>query len=90
MSFRLIGTDRTLERGPVNVYLAADGMAYVGSIDAPLDTKGNPMGLRQAPSGIEAAAARHCKKHRFHSMFAGHPELCSKDFRPVKRTRAAQ
>lgn len=88
MTLRLIGTDRTLERGAVNVYLASDGMAYVGPVEAPLDTRGVPMGLRQAPCGIEAAAARHCKAHRFHSMLKAHPELCSKDFRPVRSRKA--
>lgn len=78
---RLVGTDRTLERGPVNVYLGADGMAYVTAIGAPLDVSGVPMGLRAAPCGIEAAAASHCKDHRFHGRL-GQGSL---DFKPIKR-----
>jgi hypothetical protein len=89
-SFRLIGTDRTMERGPVNVYLGADGMAYVAAVDAGRDTRGNPMGLRMAPSGTEAAAALHCKKHRLHSLFAGKDYRGSPDFKPVRRQRKAR
>jgi hypothetical protein len=84
---RLVGTDRTLERGPVKVFLCPSGVAYVTSIDAPLGIDGCYMGLRPAPIGIEIAVAARHKKHRLHHLFGGKPEEGSKDFRPIKNTQ---
>lgn len=82
---RFVGTDRTLERGPVNVYMSRSGTALVGDVNAPLDTDGRPLGLRQAPSGIEMAAAKNNKDHRFHETAKrANPDSVSPNFKPAK------
>lgn len=84
---RFVGTDRTLERGPVNVYITGSGEAVVGDVNAVLDTDGRPLGLRRAPSGIELAAARANKDHRFHASAAkAQPDSLSPNFKPAKPT----
>ncbi len=75
-----LGTDRTYERGAVNVF-RHDGPSspwlehrpvYVTSIDAPISREGVPQGLREAPIGILLAS-------RGHSVADG----ASIDFKPV-------
>ena len=60
--FTHIGTDRTYERGAVNVF-RHDGLIsrpiYVTSVDAPMSHDGVPLGLRDAPIGIMLAAQGH-------------------------------
>lgn len=82
---RFVGTDRTRERGPVNVYMSRSGTALVGDVNAPLDTDGRPLGLRQAPSGIQMAAAKNNKDHRFHETAKrANPDSVSPNFKPAK------
>lgn len=70
-----IGTDRTYERGAVNVFRhnGVSGLSvHVTSIDAPISLDGVPQGLREAPVGTLIAS-------RGHSVADG----ASADFRPV-------
>ena len=70
-----IGTDRTLERGAVNVFRdegLIDHPIYVTAVDAPLSVDGCPMGLREAPIDILLAA-------RGYSVADG----ASEDFKPI-------
>ncbi len=84
---KFVGEARTLERGPVNVFLnKRDGMSYVAAKDAPMDTAGRPSGLRMSPSGIDLAVAKLNKDHRFHTTAQKATDL--PPFNPVKvRTR---
>jgi len=86
--FKLIGTDRTLERGPVNVFMK-DGLAYVAPVDGAVDARGNPMGLRDAPSGTQMAAAKADASHRFYGRYPGDDGV-SKSFKPVGWSDAAR
>lgn len=65
---KFVGTSSTLERGAVDVYLdKRSGLSYVADRKGAMDTSGRPLGMRQSPSGIDLAAAKHNKEHRFHS-----------------------
>ncbi len=70
-----LGTDRTYERGAVNVfrYDGPSGLSvHVTSIDAPVSREGVPQGLREAPIGTLLAS-------RGHSVADG----ASRDFKPI-------
>lgn len=81
---RFVGTSTVLERGPVNVFLGKDGLTYSAAKDAPIDTEGRPLGLRQSPSGIDMAAAKTNRDHRFHDIAKkAPPDSLAKDFAPA-------
>lgn len=66
--YKFVGESRTLERGPVNVYMdKVSGVHVVADRNGAFDISGNPLGARQAPSGIEMAAAAANPEARFHA-----------------------
>jgi hypothetical protein len=81
--YKFVGESRTLERGPVNVYMdKVSGVHVVAYRNGAFDTSGSPLGARQAPSGIEMAAAAANPEARFHasaSKITDHVE-----FRPAE------
>lgn len=84
---RFLGTSSTMERGPVGVFLGKDGTAYVADAKAAMDTDGRPLGLRQAPAGIQMSAAKAAKDHRFHASAQKAPEdSLARDFKPAAPT----
>ena len=51
MHLTQVGFDRTIERGEVAVYIDNLNRALVAPVNAPLDYRGIPLGLRDAPTG---------------------------------------
>lgn len=75
--------DGTLERGPVNVYMNKEtGVHVVADKGGAFDIEGHPLGARQAPSGIEMAAAAKNPKARFHDSAAKQTDHV--EFKPAK------
>lgn len=81
--YQFVGESRTLERGPVNVYMNKEtGVHVVADKGGAFDIEGHPLGARQAPSGIEMAAAAKNPKARFHDSAAKQTDHV--EFKPAK------